>query len=363
MSVMFNVLDRQFALFQNEYEEAALRVLRSGMYVLGDEVAAFEREFAAFLGAKYCVGLNSGLDALILGIRALGIGHGDEVLVPGNTYIASVMGITENGATPVFIEPDKYYTIDAERIEEAITPKTRAILPVHLYGQACSMREIQKIAKDHGLYMIEDCAQSHGACFDSQMTGTFGNVGCFSFYPTKNLGAFGDGGAVVTNNPDIAEKIRMLRNYGSRVKYQNELVGVNSRLDELQAALLRVKLSHLRELTAERQRIASRYLAGIRNPKIVLPETRTGSDHVYHLFVVRCTERDSLAEYLADHGVKTQIHYPIPPHLAECYRGLGYSSGSYLVTESYADEVLSLPLYNGMRDEEIRSVVSVVNSY
>lgn len=363
MSVMFNVLDRQFALFQNEYEEAALRVLRSGMYVLGDEVAAFEREFAAFLGANYCVGLNSGLDALILGIRALGIGHGDEVLVPGNTYIASVMGITENGATPVFIEPDKYYTIDAERIEEAITPKTRAILPVHLYGQACSMREIQKIAKDHGLYIIEDCAQSHGACFDSQMTGTFGDMGCFSFYPTKNLGAFGDGGAVVTNNPDIAEKIRMLRNYGSRVKYQNELVGVNSRLDELQAALLRVKLSHLRELTAERQRIASRYLAGIRNPKIVLPETRAGSDHVYHLFVVRCTERDSLAEYLADHGVKTQIHYPIPPHLAECYRGLGYSAGSYLVTESYADEVLSLPLYNGMRDEEIRSVVSVVNSY
>lgn len=363
MSVMFNVLDRQFALFQSEYEEAALRVLRSGMYVLGDEVAAFEKEFAAFLGVKYCVGLNSGLDALILGIRALGIGPGDEVLVPGNTYIASVMGIAENGATPVFVEPDKYYTIDAAKIEEAITPKTKAVLPVHLYGQACSMREIQKIAEDHGLYIIEDCAQSHGACFDGQMTGTFGDVGCFSFYPTKNLGAFGDGGAVVTNNPDIAEKIRMLRNYGSRIKYQNELVGVNSRLDEIQAALLRVKLSHLRELTAERQRIAFQYLAGIRNPKIVLPEIRGGSDHVYHLFVVRCRDRDDLAAYLADHGVKTQIHYPIPPHLAECYQEWGYSAGSYPVTEAYADGVLSLPLYNGMQDEEILDVISILNSY
>lgn len=363
MNVMFNVLDRQFAMFQDEYEAAALRVLRSGMYVLGDEVAAFENEFASFLNAKFCVGLNSGLDALVLGIRALGIGRGDEVLVPGNTYIASVMGITMNGATPVFVEPDKYYTIDAEKIEEAITPKTKAILPVHLYGQACSMREIQKIAMDYGLYIIEDCAQSHGACFDGQMTGTFGDVGCFSFYPTKNLGAFGDGGAVVTNNPDVAEKVRMLRNYGSRIKYQNELVGANSRLDEIQAALLRVKLLHLKELTAERQKIASRYLAGIRNPAIVLPETRVGSDHVYHLFVVRCTDRDNLAAYLADHGIKTQIHYPIPPHLAKCYHALGYRTGSYPVTETYANEVLSLPLYNGMRDDEIKYVISIFNLY
>ena len=232
MKIDLAVLDRQFRLHQAEYEEAALRVLRSGWYVLGREVEAFESEFAQYLGASFCVGLNSGLDALILGIRALGIGPGDEVIVPANTYIATVLGVTENGATPVFVEPDAYYNLDAPKIEARITEKTKAILVVHLYGQAAEMDRIQAISRKYGLYLLEDCAQSHGARFEGQMTGTFGDIGCFSFFPTKNLGAFGDGGAIVTNSAEICERMRMLRNYGSRIKYHNEIEGVNSRLDE-----------------------------------------------------------------------------------------------------------------------------------
>ena len=363
MKVECNVLDRQFKMYQQEYEEAALRALRSGWYVLGKEVESFEQGFADFAGAKYCVGLNSGLDALILAVRALGIGVGDEVIVPANTYIASVMGITENGATPVFVEPDEYYNIDVQKIEAAITEKTKAILPVHLYGQPCDMRTIQNLAEKYNLFIIEDCAQSHGACFDGQMTGTFGDVGCFSFYPTKNLGAFGDGGAIITNNAELADKIRTLRNYGSRVKYHNEVEGVNSRLDEIQAALLSVKLRHLKELTAERQKIAARYLQEIVNPEIVLPETLAGSDHVYHQFVVRCSKREEFVQYLLDKGIKTMIHYPIPPHLAESYARLGHTKGDFPITEAYADEIVSLPMYNGMTEEEIDYVVSIINRY
>ena len=363
MKVECNVLDRQFNAYQTEYEAAALHVLRSGWYVLGKEMEQFEKNFASFTGAKYCIGLNSGLDALILGIRALEIGPGDEVIVPANTYIASVMGITENGATPVFIEPDEYYNIDTSKIEKAVTLKTKAILPVHLYGQACNMPAIQKIAEKYNLFVIEDCAQSHGSCFDNKMTGTFGDVGCFSFYPTKNLGAFGDGGAVITSNSKIAEKIQMMRNYGSKVKYHNEVEGVNSRLDEIQAALLSVKLTHLKELTDERLKIADRYLTEIENPNLILPETRKGADHVYHQFVVRCTKRNDFQKHLSDRGIKTLIHYPIPPHLAECYAYLGYKLGDFPITEQYSDEIVSLPMYNGMTDEEIDYVVRVLNNY
>ena len=242
MQVKCNVLDRQFQMYQKEYEQAALRVLRSGWYVLGNEVEQFEKEFARFTGRKYCVGLNSGLDALIMSVRALGIGSGDEVIVQANTYIATVLGITENGATPVFVEPDEYFNIDANKIEQAITDKTKAIMVTHLYGQASEMTRIVNIATKHHLQVIEDCAQSHGACFAGKMTGTFGISGCFSFYPTKNLGAFGDAGAVVTDDETFAEKLRMMRNYGSKIKYYNEIAGINSRLDEMQAALLRVKL-------------------------------------------------------------------------------------------------------------------------
>lgn len=363
MKIDLNVLGRQFRLHQPEYEEEALRVLRSGWYILGPEVEAFEKEFAEYVGRKYCVGMNSGLDALTLSVRALDIGAGDEVIVPANTYIASVLAVTENGATPIFVEPDEYHALDAKRIEAAITEKTKAILVVHLYGQAAQMDRICEIAKMHHLCLIEDCAQSHGAVYDGTMTGAFGDAGCFSFYPTKNLGAFGDAGAVVTDDEALYEKLKMLRNYGSKVKYHNQIEGVNSRLDEMQAALLRVKLSHLPELTEERQRIAERYLTGIKNPRILLPKLRERANHVWHQFVVRVENRDEFQRYLAEHDIHTIIHYPIPPHLAECYKRLGHRRGELPITEQYADEVLSLPMFNGMKNDEAEYVIEICNRY
>lgn len=363
MQVKCNVLDRQFQMHQKEYEDAALRVLRSGWYVLGNEVKQFEEEFAAFTCRKYCVGLNSGLDALIMSVRALNIGKGDEVIVQANTYIATVLGITENGATPVFVEPDAFYNIDADKIEAAITDKTKAIMVVHLYGQASNMAKIAEIANRHHLPIIEDCAQSHGACFAGKMTGTLGISGCFSFYPTKNLGAFGDAGAIVTDDKAFADKIRMMRNYGSRVKYVNEIEGINSRLDEMQAALLRVKLTHLEELNQERVVLADRYTKGIMNKCIIKPEIRNGADSIFHQYVIRCAERENLQKYLEEQGIQTQIHYPIPPHLAECYQYLGHKEGDYPLTERYAKEVLSLPLYTGMTWEEQDYVIEALNDF
>ena len=363
MKVKCNVLDRQFFQYQQEYEEAALRVLRSGWYVLGNEVKQFEEEFAAFTGRKYCVGLNSGLDALIMSVRALGISQGDEVIVQANTYIATVLGITENGAIPVFVEPDECYNIDADKIEVAITDKTKAIMVVHLYGQASNMGKIMGISKKYNLPVIEDCAQSHGACFDGKMTGSFGISGCFSFYPTKNLGAFGDAGAIVTDDKDFADKVRMMRNYGSRIKYYNEIEGLNSRLDEMQAALLRVKLQHIKELNQERVVLADRYTKGITNEYIVKPEIRNGANSIFHQYVIRCKDRSNLQKYLEEQGIQTQIHYPVPPHLAECYERLGHKRGDYPITEQYANEVLSLPIYTGMTWEEQDYVIEKLNTF
>lgn len=363
MKVKCNVLDRQFFQYQQEYEEAALRVLRSGWYVLGNEVKQFEEEFAAFTGRKYCVGLNSGLDALIMSVRALGISQGDEVIVQANTYIATVLGITENGAIPVFVEPDECYNIDADKIEVAITDKTKAIMVVHLYGQASNMGKIMGISKKYNLPVIEDCAQSHGACFDGKMTGSFGISGCFSFYPTKNLGAFGDAGAIVTDDKDFADKVRMMRNYGSRIKYYNEIEGLNSRLDEMQAALLRVKLQHIKELNQERVVLAERYTKGITNEYIVKPEIRNGANSIFHQYVIRCKDRSNLQKYLEEQGIQTQIHYPVPPHLAECYERLGHKRGDYPITEQYSNEVLSLPIYTGMTWEEQDYVIEKLNTF
>lgn len=363
MQIKCNVLDRQFQMYQAEYEEAALRVLRSGWYVLGNEVGQFEEEFAGYTGRKYCVGLNSGLDALIMSVRALGIGRGDEVIVQANTYIATVLGITENDATPVFVEPDEYYNMDADKIEQAITDRTKAIMVTHLYGQASNMAPIVEIARKHHLEIIEDCAQSHGACFGGKMTGTFGRSGCFSFYPTKNLGAFGDAGAIVTDDAAFADKIRMMRNYGSKVKYHNEIEGVNSRLDEMQAALLRVKLAHLQELNDERKILAKRYHEGITNPEVMLPGLRDGAESIYHQYVIRCTRRDALQKALEQSGIQTQIHYPVPPHLAACYARLGHKRGEYPVAETYASEVLSLPIYTGMTFAEQDYVIDQVNAW
>ena len=362
MKIDLAILGRQFNLHKNEYETAALRALNSGWYILGNEGKNFETEFADYLGAKFCVGVNSGLDALTLAVRALGIGEGDEVIVQANTYIASVLAITANKATPIFVEPDKFYNLDADKIEAAITSKTKAIMVVHLYGQASNMEKICEIAEKNNLPIIEDCAQSHGAKFKNKTTGTFG-VGCFSFYPTKNLGAFGDSGAVVTNDEDFAQKIKMLRNYGSKIKYHNKVEGVNSRLDEIQAALLRVKLSHLDELNAERKKIAEEYLSQIKNEKIILPEIREGSEHVWHQFVVRVEEREKFQNYLEQNEIKTIVHYPIPPHLAECYQSLGYKRGDFPITEKFSDEVVSLPMFNGMTREEIDFVIKVLNNY
>lgn len=363
MEVKCNVLDRQYKMFKKEYDEAALKVLNSGWYILGNEVKQFEEEFKNHIGSKFCVGLNSGLDALILAVRALGIHEGDEVIVQANTYIATVLGITENGATPVYVEPDKYFNIDADKIEEKITSKTKAIMVVHLYGQASRMDKIMEIANKYNLPVIEDCAQSHESCFNGKMTGTFGIIGCFSFYPTKNLGAFGDAGCIVTDNPEIEDKIRKMRNYGSKVKYHNEIEGVNSRLDEMQAALLRVKLSHMDAITQERYEIGKNYLEGINNPKIMKPETLEFVNHVYHQFVIRCDHRDELHDFLEKNGIQTQIHYPIPPHLAECYVRYGYKVGDFPITEEYANTVLSLPMYTGMTKEEQDYVIEIINKF
>lgn len=322
MKIMPNRMDLGFYKYQDEFEKKALEVLRSGWYVLGKEVDSFEREFAEYVGAGYCVGLASGLDALWIAFRVLGIGIGDEVLVQGNTYIASVMGITINGATPVFVEPDEYYNIDASKLEEKITPATKAILVVHLYGQASNMDEIMEVARKYGLKVVEDCAQSHGASFKGKMTGTFGDIGCFSFYPSKNLGAFGDAGGIVTDDPMLAEQVRVFRNYGSEKRYYNRVVGTNSRLDEIQAGLLRVKLAHIRELEEEKRNICERYLQNLKNSKIVLPKIREGATHIWHQFVIRCEEREKLIEYLNNKEIGTIIHYPIPPHLSEAYRYL-----------------------------------------
>lgn len=358
-----NRLDRGFFRYQTEFEAKALAVLRSGWYVLGKEVAAFEDEFATYLGARCCAGVASGLDALWLAFRVLGIGRGDEVIVQGNTYIASVMGITINGATPIFVEPDAYFNIATDKIEEKITPRTKAILVVHLYGQAANMAPIMSIAKKHGLKVVEDCAQSHGAKFQGKMTGTFGVVGCFSFYPSKNLGAFGDGGAMVTNDPAIDELIRIYRNYGSEKRYYNKVVGTNSRLDELQAGLLRVKLSHLSELTAERENLCQKYLTKITNPRLKLPQVRDDATHVWHQFVVQAENRAALIAYLNEHDIGSIIHYPIPPHLSEAYAYLGLSKGALPITEYCADTVLSLPLYNGMTADEQDYVIDTLNAF
>ena len=363
LKIAANRLDRGFEKYQNEFEQKALEVLRKGWYVLGNEVQEFEKEFAKYTGAGYCVGLASGLDALWIAFRILGIGAGDEVIVQGNTYIASVMGITMNGATPVFVEPDEYFNIDVSRIEEKITNKTKAILVVHLYGQASNMIPIVELCEKYNLRLVEDCAQSHGAMCDGRMTGTFGDVGCFSFYPSKNIGAFGDAGAIVTNDSKIAEDFRVFRNYGSEKRYYNKVVGTNSRLDELQAGLLRVRLSHVKEITLEREEICLQYLKGICNPKLMLPQIREGVTTVWHQFVVRCKEREQLISYLEDKGIGTIIHYPIPPHLSEAYQYLGIEEGRLPITETYANEVLSLPLYNGMTKEELSYIIEMINAF
>lgn len=363
MKVPFSVLDRQYQKYQGEYEEKALKVLRKGWYILGEEVESFEKEYSEFIGTDYCLGIDNGLNALVMAFRALNIGKGDEVIVQGNTFIATIMGITSNGATPIFVEPSIYDNIDVNKIEEKITEKTKAICVVHFYGQATEMEKVLELCKKYNLKLVEDCAQAHGAEYKGKKVGSFGDIGCFSFYPGKNLGCFGDGGAITTNSKEIYDRIKMLRSYGSEKKYHHIEVGYNARLDELQAGLLRIKLSHLKELTEERIKIAARYLNEIKNPLIQLPKIADNCTHVWHLFVVKTENRDKFQKYLEENGIGTVIHYPIPSHLSKAYEYLGYKKGDLPITEKYAEQVLSLPIFNEMKKEEIDYVIEVVNKY
>ncbi|WP_434782244.1 DegT/DnrJ/EryC1/StrS family aminotransferase [Ferrovum myxofaciens] len=328
-------------------EHAFKHVLNSGWYILGDEVQQFEKEFATYCGVDHCVGVGNGLEALHLILRAYNVGTGDEVLVPSNTYIATWLAVTYAGATPIPVEPDNQtFNIDPFRIEAAITPRTKAIIAVHLYGQPAHMDAINDIAKKYGLKVIEDAAQAHGARYKGRRTGSLGNAAGFSFYPGKNLGALGDGGAVTTNDETLAEKVRILRNYGSKTKYHHDIKGVNSRLDELQAALLRVKLRHLDEWNTRRKGIADYYLSQLTttNKVMILPHVASWAEPVWHLFVIRNPDRDKLQERLGEEGIGTMIHYPVPPHLQPAYACLGHSIGKFPIAEQMANSVLSIPI-------------------
>lgn len=362
--VEYTSLKANTELFLEEYGRAADRVIRSGWYILGPELERFEKEFASYLGVKHCVGLNSGTDALILAVRALGIGPGDEVIVPAGAYIASILGVTENGATPVYVDSNEYLLMDTSALEAAVTERTKAILPVHMYGQCCDMTGIMELAEKHGLRVIEDCAQCHGSTWEGRMAGTFGDMGCYSFYPTKPLGALGDAGAICTDDDELAERARLLRNYGSREKYHNETIGRNSRLDELQAAFLSVGLSHIEETNALRLDIARRYLEEIKNPKLTLPAKDPRAHHVYHLFPVLTPDRDGFIQYMKDAGIKTQIHYPVPPYVAECYRDMfPHEWEDFPQAGRIARQEVSLPIYSAMPMEDVSEVIRAANEY
>jgi dTDP-4-amino-4,6-dideoxygalactose transaminase len=364
--IPFLDLKKNNAQYRKELIESCTRVIDSGLYIRSHELESFEREFAEYCGVKYCVGVANGLDALILIFRAYKelnmLVDGDEVIVPANTYIASILAITENRLKPVLVEPDEQtYNLDPKLIELAITPKTKAILAVHLYGQLADMLAINKIAEKHELLVIEDSAQAHGASHNGIKSGNWGDASGFSFYPSKNLGALGDAGAVTTNDKELATTIRALGNYGSLKKYENLYQGVNSRLDEMQAALLRVKLKHLNNEIKLRRKAANSYLNGIKNYRIQLPCITIQERHVWHLFVVRCKDRKKLQSYLFRQGICTSIHYPIPPHKQKIYQGLGCQT--YPRTEIIHQEILSLPMGSTISLRDINQVIEVINSF
>lgn len=359
MKIAFLDFKGPYEELKDELDGAYRRVMESGWYILGKEVEAFESEFAAYCGVKHCIGVGNGLEALHLILRAMDIGPGDEVIVPANTYIATWLAVSYAGAKPVPVEPDEMtFNINPELIERVITERTKAIMPVHLYGQAADMDAVNAIAKKHKLKVIEDAAQSQGARYKGRRAGALGNAAGFSFYPGKNLGAIGDGGAVTTNDDVLADKIRVLRNYGSRVKYYNEVKGYNSRLDELQAAFLRVKLKKLDEWNARRAVAASEYLAVLKDAKnIALPYVPDWAEPAWHLFVIRSDKRDALQKHLADSGIGTLIHYPVPPHLSGAYAELGYKAGNFAITERIAESVLSIPMGPHLKRGDLKYVI------
>ena len=363
MAVPFLDLHAACAELRPEIDAAIARVLDSGWYILGPEVEAFEAEFAGYCRADHAIGLANGLDALHLALRAMDVGPGDEVIVPSNTYIATWLAVSQCGAVPVPVEPDPAtHNIDPARIEAAITPRTRVILPVHLYGQPADLDPILAIARKHGLRVLEDGAQAHGARYKGQRIGGHGDAVAWSFYPGKNLGALGDGGAVTTNDAQIADRLRVLRNYGSRVKYVNEVQGCNSRLDPLQAAVLRVKLAHLDDWNARRTTLAQAYLDGLRDTGLVLPHVPDWAQPAWHLFVVRHRQRDDLQRALSDAGIGSLIHYPIPPHKQQAYAEAGYPADAFPLASQLAGEVLSLPTGPQLLAEQARVVVAAVRN-
>jgi dTDP-4-amino-4,6-dideoxygalactose transaminase len=362
--VTFLDLRETYLEIKDELDTAARRVLDSGWYVLGREVQAFEAEFAEFCDVNHCIGVGNGLEALQLILRAYGVGAGDEVIVPSNTYIATWLAVSGVGATVVPVEPvEGTYNLDPSRVEAMITKQTKAILPVHLYGQTAEMEAIGEVAARHGLKVVEDAAQAHGARFRGRRAGALGDAAGWSFYPSKNLGAYGDAGAITTDDDELAARLRLLRNYGSREKYYNDVRGVNSRLDEMQAALLRVRLRHLEEWNARRARLAAVYLEGLRDAGVALPVVAEGAEPVWHLFVVRSKRRDALQQHLKEQGVQTLIHYPVPPHSQPAYADLGIEAGAYPISEAIHREILSLPIGPHMPEGHARLVIEAVRAF
>ncbi|MGZ8550770.1 MAG: DegT/DnrJ/EryC1/StrS family aminotransferase [Chitinophagaceae bacterium] len=365
MKIPFLSFEKMHAPIKQELQNAFSEFYDSYWYVLGKRVEAFEKNYAAYNQVEHCIGVSNGLDALHLCLKALNIGKGDEVIVPSNTYIATVLAISYVGATPVFVEPDSgTFNINPNLIEAAITSRTRAIMPVHLYGQCCEMDAIMQIAEKHQLFVIEDNAQSQGSMYNGRKAGSFGHLNGTSFYPGKNLGALGDAGAVTTNDPELAKMIRTLRNYGSEKKYYNEVIGFNMRLDEMQAAFLSVKLNYLDNWTSERQTIAGWYNESLRGiEQLKLPSTAANASHVYHLYVIQAEKRDELQQHLNTAGVGTLIHYPIPPHMQKAYSHLNYSKGDFPIAEEIASTCLSLPLWPGITESQISYIRDTIKSF
>lgn len=364
MRIPFASFEAMHKELNDEIQKSIKEVIRANWFIRGDKVEEFEAAYAQYCGTKYCVGCGNGLDALYLLLRAYGVQTGDEVIVPSHTFIATALAVTYTGATPVFVEPKmETFTLDYSRIEEKITNRTKAIVAVHLYGQSADMDEINDIAEKYGLIVIEDAAQAHGAIYKGKRVGSLGNAAGFSFYPGKNLGAMGDAGAVTTNDKVIADKVRALANYGSDYKYHHIYAGSNSRLDEIQAAILYVKLQNLDKWNTYRQEVAEQYLEGIHNEKIILPSVREDGNHVWHIFAVRTRDRNAFAEYLKEHGIETNVHYPIPIHRQEAYQYLGIKAGELSVAEEISDTEISIPMYYGITKEQIKHIVNTINQY
>ncbi|WP_315079976.1 DegT/DnrJ/EryC1/StrS family aminotransferase [uncultured Clostridium sp.] len=364
MKIPFLNFEPMHTEIRNEILDAFKRIYDSNWFILGKSVAAFEQEFSKYCGTDYCISCGNGLDALSIILRGYDIGEGDEVIVPSNTYIATALAVSYVGARVVFVEPDiRTFNIDVNKIEEAITEKTKAIIAVHLYGRPAETDRIKVLCEKYNLKLIEDAAQSHGSMYNGKKTGNLGDAAGFSFYPGKNLGALGDGGAILTNDNVLAQKVRAIRNYGSIIKYYNEYKGINSRLDEIQAEFLRIKLKYLDKWNNDRQKSAKLYLEGINNNKIVLPCISSIDESIWHIFIVKTEYRDELKNYLKDNGIDTLIHYPIPIHLQKAYNDLGYKSGDFPVAETISNTVLSLPIWYGMSNDEINYIIDVLNKW